>query len=152
MKSFVLISRVRPPKLEDGSSSVGNCPGDVANGPDDSARVFLYPCRDHTNTHIHTHVCAFNVYAALATSSSFSPRNPVGLILKILFDVDKSGHIGVKVFARVSYLSRRNDAYSFSLQYRECVLFCKCSANAFFILSLFTFIIIFFRKIVLWLS
>ena len=32
MKSFVLISQVRPPKLEDGSLSVGNCPGDVANG------------------------------------------------------------------------------------------------------------------------
>lgn len=64
----------------------------------------------------HTYTCVLSTYmSALATSSSFSPRNPVGLILKILFDVDKSGYIGVKVFARVPYLSRRNDTYSFSL-------------------------------------
>lgn len=134
MKSFVLISRVRPPKLEDGSSSVGNCPGDVANGSRRFCPTLLVSLRNHTHTctharmhtrtHARTHIHVCFQCLRLATSSSFSPRNPVGLIFKILFDVDKSGHIGVKVFARVPYLSRRNDEYSFSLKYREHV-FCK---------------------------
>lgn len=90
MKSFVLISRDRPPK----SSKMKVRPLEIVRvtlqmGPDDTVWLSLCLRRD-------THTCfrRFLPYA-LATSGSFSPRNLVRLILKILFDVDKSDHIGL---------------------------------------------------------
>lgn len=101
MKSFVLISRDRPPK----SSKMKVRPLEIVRvtlqmGPDDSVWVSLCLCRN-------THTCFQRLRYAGNQRGGFSPRNPAGLILKILFDVDKSGHIGAEVFANASYLSGR---------------------------------------------